>query len=135
MKVKSGARPNRLAGQGEFKEQQPLPLCFNFAHLDQTQGQTLAAWEKDGLLSQMLTRFRDHGTKQIAQCFSKTFKSYKSYPPESDFSPPAYVPQDAIWASMHLCNRVCVGGHIVRNIFFVVFLDKDHRFWPTEKNS
>lgn len=136
--VKPGTKPNPLRGQADI-QLKPIPndvICFSFAHLDQSQGQTLEEWEAAQKLSQMLTRFRHHGIKRISECFHPdTFKAYKQFPPRSDFKHPGSVPPDARWASMHLSGKVCVAGHIVQNIFFVVFLDQDHRFWITEKRS
>jgi hypothetical protein len=45
---------------------------------------------------------------------------------------PRHVPEDAVWASMHVQGKECVAGHIVGNVFYVVFLDKEHDFFPTE---
>ncbi len=37
---------------------------------------------------------------------------------------------------MHIQNKECVIGHTLRNVFYVVFLDKEHGFYPSElKNT
>jgi hypothetical protein len=36
---------------------------------------------------------------------------------------------------MHIQAKECVGGHIIGNVFYVVFLDWDHKFWPVEKRN
>ena len=57
-----GPRKSILSGQASIKEQpKKYPICFNFGHLDESQGQTLDDWEKELLLSRMLTRFKVHG--------------------------------------------------------------------------
>ena len=67
--------------------------------------------------------------------FNKKFKSYGGFPsPEvCDYTHPKHIPEDAEWASMHIMGKPCLIGHIVGNVFYLVFLDKEHRFWITEK--
>lgn len=89
--------------------------------------------EQEGLLVNMLNTLRDYCQKTMEENKSKSFKEYGYFPPKSKFEHPKHVPEDVSWASLHLCGRACLGGHIVENIFYVVFLDKDHEFWLTEK--
>jgi hypothetical protein len=44
-----------------------------------------------------------------------------------------HIIEDAEWASLHIKGKERIAGHIIGNVFYVVFLDKDHRFWRTEK--
>jgi hypothetical protein len=34
--------------------------------------------------------------------------------------------------SMHIKGLPCVAGHMVQNVFYVVFLDKHHKFFPSD---
>lgn len=43
--------------------------------------------------------------------------------------------EDVQWSSLHINGRCCLIGHIVKNTFYLIFLDKDHRFWITKKNT
>lgn len=72
-------------------------------------------------------------TKEQEEIIEDVLDEYGYFPPKSNFKHPKHVPEDVSWASLHLCGRACLGGHIVENIFYVVFLDKDHEFWITEK--
>jgi len=57
------------------------------------------------------------------------------FPPESAFVHPKHIPQDIDWSSMHIGNKPCVIGYFEDNIFHIVFLDKDHEFWITQKKN
>ena len=70
---------------------------------------------------------------KIKSCFSDSFKTYKSFPPHSQYKAPSNVKPDAKWASMHIQGKQCFGGHLEDNVFHIVFLDEDHKFWPCEK--
>jgi hypothetical protein len=47
---------------------------------------------------------------------------------------PKNVPEDAHWARIHVNGPAVIIGHIVNDTFYVVFLDKTHKFWLTEKD-
>lgn len=62
--------------------------------------------------------------------------SKNSFPTETAFEHPKHIPQDIDWSSMHIGNKPCIIGYFEdRNIFYVVFLDKDHEFWITKKKN
>ncbi|MBR5691357.1 MAG: hypothetical protein IKX46_05325 [Verrucomicrobia bacterium] len=63
------------------------------------------------------------------------FKAYDSFPPKEKtmFERPKNIPLDAHWARVHILNKAVVVGHYYKNIFYVVFLDKEHKFWLSEK--
>jgi len=33
---------------------------------------------------------------------------------------------------MHIDGLPCIAGHMVKNVFYLVFLDKEHKFFPTD---
>jgi len=108
-------------------------LLFSFKHFDPNQGQKFSEWEVDGLLSVMLDRFRAHcSTIDFRQCFNARFKCYPNFPTASEFKHPRHVPPDATWSAMHIQGEECVIGHMLKNVFYVVFLDRHHKFYPTE---
>ena len=113
-------------------------LVISFKHLDKTQGQSFEDWESEKILARAVNTFSEycHGTIE-AQCCTDRFKPYRDFPPQerTDFIFPNHVPQDAEWACMHITGKQCVAGHIFHNVFYVVFLDKKHRFWITEKRN
>lgn len=133
--VQAGDRQSLIRGQANLpKGAEPSGhIVFSFVHLDRSQGHKPEEWEAQGLLSKMVCRFRDFGMQALHQCLDKKFKIYRNFPPNTDFKHPAQVPPDAVWASMHLGNKPCIGGHVIHNTFYVVFLDGDHRFWVAER--
>jgi hypothetical protein len=124
-----------LAGQAQFTKAQIDPsaaLAFSLKHFDRNQGQRFEEWEAEKLLSEMLNTFWGYCQRPLFnQCFNPKFKPYKTFPPDSEFKHPAHVPEDANWYSMHIKGLPCVAGHMVHNVFYVVFLDKFHKFYPS----
>lgn len=136
LKGKSSNRSLGLAGvsiNDEAVAKSEKNFAVSFEYLDRNQGQTFEEWEEEGLLINMLNTLRDYCQKTIQENKGKNFKEYGSFPPKTDFRHPKHVPKDVSWASLHLAGKPCLGGHIVENIFYVVFLDKEHRFWICEK--
>jgi len=107
-------------------------LAFNLKHHDNTQGQTFEEWIRDGLMLQLISVMKNYNSMKVPACFNKRFKNYDTFPSNSNFHHPTSVPPDAGWASMHLEGKPCIAGHIVDNVFFVVFLDAHHQFSPSE---
>lgn len=132
----ASSRSNPLQGQADpIKDQPPLDLfCLNFKYFDATQGQSFSEWEEAGLLSKALERWRAYSSKKLRECLDKKFKSYSCFPSHTkEFKHPKHVPPDAQWASMHIQGEECIIGHIYQNVFYVVFLDRYHKFWPVDK--
>lgn len=126
--LKSGVSCNEEALSNYEKK-----FTISFQYLDRNQGQTFEEWEKEGLLVNMLNTLRDYCQKTMQENKGSNFKEYGSFPSKTDFKHPKHVPKDVSWASLHLAGKPCLGGHIYENIFYVVFLDKNHRFWISEK--
>ncbi len=75
--------------------------------------------------------------KKIEATRQQIIKEYLkgTFPDKSDFYHPKHIPEDIAWCSMHIQGKECVIGYFEDNVFYVVFLDKDHRFWITEKKN
>lgn len=108
-------------------------FIVSFQFLDREQGQDFEDWEKEGLLLKMLNTLRDYNCKTLQENLGNNFKIYGEFPQHSKFTKPKHVPGDAKWASLHIQGKECLAGFVNENIFYVVFLDKNHEFWPTEK--
>jgi hypothetical protein len=98
-------------------------LVFSFRDFDPNQGQTFAEWEDEKL--------REYSRKTLPEALQARLTLYETFPPESGFRHPAFIPQDARWASLHIQGKECVAGHILDNVFYITFLDRDHQFWIT----
>jgi hypothetical protein len=108
-----------------------MELVFSFRDFDQTQGQTFAEWQNLNLLDIMLDKLKEYSKKTVPEAQKAGFTVYDRFPPKSGFKPPQSIPENVKWASLHIQGRECIAGHLENNTFYVVFLDKDHRFWPS----
>lgn len=78
------------------------------------------------------------------------FTVYECFPVNTDFTKPKHIPHQVLWARFHLENRVRLIGFVIpdeykdkahqktayrfdTNTFYVVYLDKEHRFYKTDK--
>lgn len=76
------------------------------------------------------------------------YARYNDFPKKSDFDHPPHVPHDALWGRFRLGNKYRLAGFVVpdilngevregfhfdKNTFYVVFIDREHRFYKTEK--
>ncbi len=93
-------------------------------------------WQKDGLLSKALETLYGCSHKPLReQVDGDKFSIYTSFPPSdrTKFEYPKHVPEDAQWARIHVNGPAVLIGHIVRDTFYLVFLDKTHKFWLTRR--
>ena len=114
---------------------EPL-VVLSFKDFDRNQGQSFSEWQDAKLLALAIEKLREVCQYSVAQLLQQQIvKVYTkvSFPPYSSFTHPKHVPPDIDWASMHIQGKPCVIGYFEDNIFHVVFLDKDHEFWKTEK--
>lgn len=114
---------------------EPL-LVLSFKDFDINQGQSFEEWEADQLLALAINKLRSVTGLTAGQALQQQIiKNYPKvpFPPDSAFTHPKHVPNDVIWASMHIQGKECVIGYLIDNIFYVVFLDRDHEFWICKK--
>jgi hypothetical protein len=135
---------NRSQGQEENRGSKKDPkVVFSFEYLDIRQGQTLKDWSiNDDLLK----------LAEMGQCLNKltvsqalvqkliiqydttdTAKWTKNNMPKvSKFEYPTTVPRENIpWSKIELGRKLRVIGYLELNVFFVVFLDNEHKFFPS----
>lgn len=111
-------------------------LVFSFKDFDTVQcppGQTFEQWEKEGLLSKFATKLVDLSQKNIVKAQQQELITiYGKFPENSDFKCPKYIQDDDVqWAVIKDVGGQLhrVAGYIINNVFYVVFLDKDHKFY------
>jgi hypothetical protein len=110
-------------------------VLISFRHLDPKQGDTLGSWEESKILSRALETLTGACSSKFLSVFSNSScKIYIDFPPsaKTEFKHPDHVPEDAKWASMHITGRQCIIGHVINNVFYIVFLDGEHKFWISE---
>lgn len=128
---------SRKTGNRELKPGTREPLIvLSFKDFDRTQGQTFEEWEKDKLLALALTKLSALNQYSVKEALAKQIvKQYSKgeFPKKTDFDWPKHISAEIAWCSMHIQGKECVIGYFDDNVFYIVFLDKDHRFWITEK--
>lgn len=122
------------------KDSEPDHFKVSFKHLDTSQkyGSSFLDWQKSGLLAKMLEVLQGYCCSPLhAQLDGDKFTQYKNFPPKekTNFKYPAHVPEDADWARIHINGIAVIAGHIVKDTFYVVFLDKTHKFWISNKRN
>ena len=113
---------------------------LSFQYLDTTQkfGSTFRDWQKVGLLSKAMETLQGYCCSTLRDGIDgKKFTLYGSFPPteKTDFSYPKNVPEDAHWARIHINGKSVIIVHIVKDTFYVVFLDKTHHFFLTKRKT
>lgn len=113
-------------------------LAFNFKDFDASQpaGQSFEDWQKAGLLADLMEKLRCLSQWTMREALNEQQMAvYGGFPAKSDFTPPKHVASDVQWAVVKRVKgqKGRVAGYVIDNVFYPVFLDKDHRFWLTEK--
>ena len=111
-------------------------IVLSLKDFDSNQGQSFELWERENLLALAIRKLQ--GVCSLTRMEATRQQIIKEYPKgifpaKSDFYQPKHIPEDISWCSMHIQGKECVIGYFDDNVFYVVFLDKDHRFWITEK--
>ncbi|UVK81332.1 hypothetical protein LOY46_17365 [Pseudomonas sichuanensis] len=120
----------------------PELISFSFKDLDQTQPkdnpQTLEGWHAEGRLVPLVERMHQVSQLTRAEAVQQAqLKFYNDFPPKNstEFFHPSHVGEDVCWGVMkHVGGQVgTVAGYLVENVFHVVFLDMNHKFWISKK--
>jgi hypothetical protein len=129
-------RYERKRGKREAVGLKIRTITFSWIKLDINQGQSIDEWENQGLLSDLCKIMSQIGQYNTTQVFAKQMiKQYTKvgFPPNSDFDEPSHV-SPLYWAVIHIKpkSKEVVAGYIDDDTFYIVFLDKEHQFWPTK---
>lgn len=132
---------------------------FNLSYFDNSQvaGQDFTGWSHDELLK-LLEKLKHYTASSLDYWRNqrvgggglKVFEVYGNFPKRSEFTHPKHVPHDVQWARFRLENMVRLIGFVIprgieckkdvvlkeafdSNTFYIVFLDKNHKFYLTEE--
>ena len=111
-------------------------IVFSFRDFDRNQGQSFSEWQDEKLLALAIDKISQLSQLTIAQAQQqKILKIYTKidFPPKSKFTYPKIIKEGVLWASFHIQGKECIIGHIEGDVFHIVFLDKEHEFWISEK--
>ncbi|MBR5966869.1 MAG: hypothetical protein IK015_12220 [Treponema sp.] len=128
-------------------------LSFSFKYFDASQsvGQDFKDWN-DKQKQELLEKLRDYSREsklywlkqRIGGGGLNVLEIYSDFPRNSDFFYPRHVPDGVKWARFRMESAMRLVGFFVSedsakmlqlstDVFYVVFLDKNHRFYKTEK--
>ena len=118
-------------------------IVFSFKYFTSDDGQSFEDWERENILSDLNNKLKNFSSKsKIELLRDKTLEIYEAYPKGSKFSQPKNLMFSGIkWARFRVTGqRRLIGFFLDENIlvntekadvFFVVFLDKNHLFAPS----
>lgn len=127
---------DRIKGSRKAKGPKKRTITFSWEKFLTNQGQTTKEWENEGLLSEFCEMMRQISQYDTAQALAlQMIKQYTKvgFPPDSGFKEPKHVsPQ--FWAVIHIKpnSKAVVVGYIEIDVFYIVFLDKEHLFWSSD---
>jgi hypothetical protein len=131
---------------------------FNFSYFDtsQSEGQDFKDWSHEELID-LFQKLKNYTRETLdywrnERCGSgglKVLATYPCFPNKSIFVHPKYVPHQALWSRFRIGSKVRLVGFVIpteyhnkshprtgycydKNTFYVVFLDKNHKFYCTE---
>lgn len=133
---------------------------FNLSYFDNSQetGQDFNDWTEAQLVK-LLNKLKEYSKSSLKYWSNQkigtgkhkkdVFANYGSqFPSNTDFKRPSYIPHQVEWARFSLENKVRLIGFVIpheyhgeihsqtkeifdENTFYIVFLDKDHKFYKT----
>lgn len=140
LKKKKQAAYIRKQGARTAVEKKQRKLTFSFSKHIKGEGQSIKEWENLKLLGLLLERIKNLGQYSALEVRQKKWiKEYHkvAFPPDSVFSEPKHITNQT-WAVMHITpkSKEVVVGFIEDEVFYIIFLDKAHQFWPSKlKNT
>ena len=142
MSPKKKKQPAYIRKQGNRTavEKKQRNLTFSFSKHIKAEGQTIKEWEELKLLGLLLERIKNLGQYSALQVRQKKWiKEYHkvNFPPNTGFTEPKHITNQT-WAVMHITpkSKEVAVGFIEDEVFYIIFLDKDHLFWTSKlKNT
>ena len=135
--LKPAARREDTRDANSLKRDQYLSFSFKYFKDYDEVGQSLATWASSDLIGALITKLHHISTVNITELQTqKSLTNYKSFPPagKTHFSCPDNLSKDDSWGVIRNIGgqKKRVAGFLRDNIFYIVFLDRDHKFWPSD---
>lgn len=135
---KAGSRKENIREERHVEGIAPK-VVFSLKDIDKNQippGQSYEEWAGNGFLPYLLEKLEYISQKTMAEAIQEGYiKVYGDFPPRSEFRHPAYIAADVRWAVIMNIKgqKGRVAGHIIDNVFYIVFLDMEHHFYKMKK--
>jgi hypothetical protein len=129
----------RKQGSREAIGERKRTISFSWEKLSPDQGQTVEQWEELGHLAIFCRKLQQIGQYNAGEALAQKFiKQYTKigFPDNSKFKKPTHISPTA-WGVIHIKtnSKEVVAGYVEDDVFYIVFLDADHHFWPTDIQS
>jgi len=146
--ISLNARENNLAERCKFN--------FSYFVNSDRAGQDFDDWTKEELVK-LMNKLKDYSQFPLTHWKTQKVGKYpvfvnygSAFPTNTDFTEPTHIPIEVEWCRIHLENKPRLIGFVVpdsyhddiqegnsfkfdKNTFYVVFLDKEHKFYKTSK--
>jgi len=128
---------------------------FNFSYFvnDDEAGQDFKDWTQEEVVK-LLDKLKEYSKFTLNHWKTQNvgkypvFVNYGAFPINTDFTEPKHIPLEVEWCRVHLENKPRLIGFVVpdsyhdttqenstfrfdKNTFYVVFLDREHKFYKT----
>ncbi|MVW87832.1 hypothetical protein EI969_18105 [Pseudomonas sp. PB101] len=135
--LKGAARREDTREAQPLKRNQYLSFSFKYFKDQDDVGQSLATWASGDLLASLIAKLHHISKVNITELQTeKSITNYRRFPPadKTHFSCPSDLSKDDSWGVIRNIGgqKQRVAGFLRDNIFYIVFLDRDHKFWPTD---
>ncbi|MFZ4796201.1 MAG: hypothetical protein ACOYMA_01820 [Bacteroidia bacterium] len=135
----------RSQGQEGIRGSKKDPkVLLSFEFLDIQQGQTAKQWDDNNDLLKLHELGQNLNKKTVGQALAEQIIvqyeikdehkwNKQNMPKVSKWKYPITVPRNDIpWSKIELGRKLRVIGYLEMNIFYVVFLDNNHQFFPSK---
>lgn len=132
------SRRENVRNERKVKDELPK-LSLNFKDFDWNQcppGQTFEQWEDEKRLSILMRKFVELCKYNRTEAMQmKMLKVYGEFPNNSEFKKPDYIVGEVQWGTLQRIGgqKPRLAGYIIDSVFYPVFLDKEHKFYPSSK--
>lgn len=145
-----GNNGKKLAGQsrkkkslvsGVSKSESHFDKYVSFSFKDLNTNQHLKEdfndWDNEKLLVKLLTKIKEISNQKMSEATKQTITIYGGFPPshKTEYVVPSCLNEQVQWGTIHIQGKEVIAGYMIENIFSVVFLDKEHKFWISEKKN
>ncbi|MBR4330672.1 MAG: hypothetical protein IKP71_12580, partial [Candidatus Riflebacteria bacterium] len=126
------------------KTKDHISFSFEFFTYSTKGGESFEDWQKEQILADLNNKLKHFSGKTCNELFlDKTLEYYSQFPEDSNFTIPQNLIGTAIrWARFRITGaRRLIGVFFnnqyekSKNVFYIVFLDKNHRFAPYKKKN
>ena len=111
-----------------------------FKDTDIDPAQSINTWKAEDRILDMLLALKDISSNNATIVQTSRLTLYGEYPSKdkNEFPLPADLPSEIKWGTIQTIGgqKARIAGFLKDSIFYLVYLDKNHRFWITKpKNS